>query len=263
MMGRIHIDQPVIHARSGLQNGYLNDDWFSRLDHVIQSAAKNSQKLWLYDEYNWPSGNRGWTITREEKYREHFLQFKIIKLPQNKTFDLGAAEKKYIAASAFFAGGQIQRIGLEAGEIVFSEDAELVLVYVDVDPYEKDGKYSVDYLSHEAIRQFIESTHEKYKVRFSKYFGNIVEGFFMDETRFCNAMPWTDALPAEFKKRKGYDIIPFLPLLNKRPMAPILFVMIILMLSPIFMRKTPSNRSMIGATRTALKQPAIFWVKKL
>jgi hypothetical protein len=93
------------------------------------------------------------------------------------------------------------------------DKAKVVVVYISVDPYEPIGKLNIDYLNYGAISQFINSTHEKYKSHFSDDFGSVIKGTFMDETRFCNAVPWTKKLPEEFKKRKGYDIVPLLSLL--------------------------------------------------
>ena len=210
MMKRICANQPIIHARKGLVNEYLSDDWFTRIRFTIEECRKNRQKCWIYDEKDWPSGNCNWSITRNEKYREHFLQFELIKTNKNESFTW---EKNYLSGKAFLKNGIVENINISKKTASFSEDAELIFVSIEVDPYEKVGKLNIDYLSNEAIQTFIKSTHEKYKSRFNKDFGEIITGTFMDETRFCNPFPWTEKFNDEFKKRKGYDIIPLLPLL--------------------------------------------------
>lgn len=221
MMKRINACQPVVHARFGLENEYLSEDWFARIQSVIDTAKKNDMKIWLYDENNWPSGNCSWTITKEEKYREHFLQFEVTTLKNSEEFSVDIKNKCYINIMAY-KEDSIEGIDLLAtagaeGVVCYHADCatEIYAVLVAVDDYEPVGKLCVDYLSKEALRKFIESTHEKYAEQFGKEFGNIVKGIFMDETRFCNAMPWTETLAEEFIKRKGYDLIPFLPLLIK------------------------------------------------
>lgn len=221
MMHRIHADQPVIHARFGLQNKYLSQDWFDRIESSVLQAGKNNQKIWLYDENNWPSGNCSWEITKDENLREHFLQFEITKVALGEVFTLDLKSRKYINVTGYDElNPQGHRlIPDKAGDLITylpEVDTEIYAVYVAVDEYEHVGKLCVDYLSKQAIRKFIESTHEKYAEHFGEHFGKIITGIFMDETRFCNAMPWTNTLPDEFKKRKGYDLIPELPLLVKK-----------------------------------------------
>jgi hypothetical protein len=238
MMKRIHANQPVVHSRFGLQNEYLSRDWFERIKSVIGNCKENGQKIWLYDENNWPSGNCAWTITREEKYREHFLQFDTFELKKGEKAVLKLSEKQYINLSVYEEEWEpllYKDMGQEGGGYIFCKgceenlriegdvatylpkrDGELVAVYVAVDSYEPVGKLCVDYLNKEAIRLFIEKTHEQYREQMGEEFGKIISGIFMDETRFCNAMPWTGTLQEEFIRRKGYDLVPYLPLLIRR-----------------------------------------------
>ncbi len=218
LMKHIHANQPVVHARFGLENEYLSEDWFARIADVIESCKENEQKIWLYDENNWPSGNCSWSITKEEQYREHFLNFETITLKKGELFE--DKQHKYISAAAFWGDPsqetQFQLMN-EDGYLSFlaQVDTQIVAMLVAVDPYEPVGKFCVDYLSKDAIRIFLDSTHEKYREHFEASFGTIIQGIFMDETRFCNALPWTQTLPDEFQKRKGYDLLPYLPLLVK------------------------------------------------
>lgn len=217
IMKRISANQPVVHSRFGLQNEYLSQDWFDRIKSVIENCKENGQKIWLYDENNWPSGNCSWTITLEEKYREHYLQFETIHLKENESFELDLTGRNYIAVSAF-TGDKIENLMIQGNPYNFTaqKETDIIKVYVAVDEYEPVGKLCVDYLSKEAIGVFIEKTHEKYLEQMGEEFGKIITGIFMDETRFCNAMPWTKTLPEEFLKRKGYDMLPFLPLLIRK-----------------------------------------------
>jgi len=66
-----------------------------------------------------------------------------------------------------------------------------------------------DYLNPAATRQFIAFTHEEYEQAFGAEFGRTVLGFRGDEPDFAH-VPWTPDLPAEFERRKGYDVRPYL-----------------------------------------------------
>lgn len=220
MMHRIHADNPVVHARFGLQNEYLSEDWFKRIQHVLDTCKDTKQKIWLYDENNWPSGNCSWTITKEEKYREHYLHFHKEKLPAGECYRLENPDPNIINITAYSADGNAMDIKATVKNnrinYLAKENIEIYTISVETEPYEPIGKYSVDYLSKEVFKRFIESTHEKYKEQFSSAFGGIIKGIFMDEPRFANALPWTDTLQEEFLKRKGYDLIPYLPLLQHK-----------------------------------------------
>ena len=227
MMHRISADQPVIHSRFGLQNEYLSEDWFERIQSVVETCKKSGQKIWLYDENNWPSGNCSWSITKDERYREHFLQFETAYKKAGEVYSLDLANQKYLAISAYFRDETSVDLmaAAKGGRVEYTapRDADVYAVYVAADPYEPVGKLCVDYLSKEALQKFIESTHEKYRAHFQSEFGKVIRGIFMDETRFCNAMPWTQTLPEEFRKRKGYNLIPYLPLLVRKNEQSMLF----------------------------------------
>ena len=49
-------DQFIIYARSGLQYKYMGEEWLNCVDTLCREAEAHGMKVWLYDEYNWPSG---------------------------------------------------------------------------------------------------------------------------------------------------------------------------------------------------------------
>jgi hypothetical protein len=69
-----------------------------------------------------------------------------------------------------------------------------------------------DYLNPDATRQFLAFTHIQYKKYIGDDFGKTVLGFRGDEPDY-GFTPWTPRLPEEFKKRKGYDIVPQLAII--------------------------------------------------
>ena len=46
----------LVYARSGLQLEYMGEEWLKRVEWFCDEAEKRGMKVWLYDEYNWPSG---------------------------------------------------------------------------------------------------------------------------------------------------------------------------------------------------------------
>jgi hypothetical protein len=72
-----------------------------------------------------------------------------------------------------------------------------------------------------AMDKFISVTHAEYYRRFPEYFGSTIIATFTDEAGFlnnridgvfANTVPWTEALPEFFERKKGYSLIDSLPL---------------------------------------------------
>lgn len=97
-----------------------------------------------------------------------------------------------------------------------------------------------DVLDKDAIKYFIDVTYEKYKKYLGEYFGNTIEAFFTDEPSIFGRLlcvldkppvairdipdpkiplyahvVWSRNFTEEFKKRKGYDIMDYIPMLFK------------------------------------------------
>lgn len=53
----VGIDQYLIYARSGLEWEYMGEDWLKMCEWFAAHAKRLGMTLWLYDEYNWPSGS--------------------------------------------------------------------------------------------------------------------------------------------------------------------------------------------------------------
>ena len=86
-------------------------------------------------------------------------------------------------------------------------DWRVVVCYTKVcDDYWLFPSYT-DLLNPEAVRCFLDLTYETYRKRLGKYFGTVIPGVFVDEPKFwADPFPWTDRLPDEFFKRKGYEV---------------------------------------------------------
>jgi hypothetical protein len=81
---------------------------------------------------------------------------------------------------------------------------------------QKDGTHALcDYLKPEAVKKFIEWTHEEYKKVVGDEFGKTVLGFRGDEPDY-GFIPWTDTIIDQFQKRKGYDVRPYLASFTQR-----------------------------------------------
>ncbi|MDR0671053.1 MAG: discoidin domain-containing protein, partial [Oscillospiraceae bacterium] len=79
----------------------------------------------------------------------------------------------------------------------------------------KDGDGLVDYLSGEAVDNFIATTHEVYYAHFSEYFGTVIDSAFYDEPMLYHAQgrTWTGRFNELFEAAYGYNPITLYPAL--------------------------------------------------
>lgn len=66
----------------------------------------------------------------------------------------------------------------------------------------------------EAVKTFIDTTHERYKAAVGDQFGITVHGMFSDEVGLLSPIPWSRRLPEEFEKRRGYSLLEVLPAIH-------------------------------------------------
>lgn len=53
----VGIDQYLIYPRSGLELEYMGPEWLQVCEWFCKHARRLDMSIWLYDEYNWPSGS--------------------------------------------------------------------------------------------------------------------------------------------------------------------------------------------------------------
>ena len=219
---------------------YLSPEHIDQVKFVVREAARRGMKLWLQDEYDYPSGFAGGKIS--EEYPLLTMQgldadIRINVMP-GQTLTMPAPPDTLAALAVFASTGATQRveIGLRGiqwrapapppGAAGYPKPWELILIrhMFRSSPTRmsnradgtraKDSQYSlIDYLNPEATRAFLKTTHEVYKEAVGDEFGKTVLGFFGDEPDYTAFMPWTPRLPEEFRQQKGYDLQPHLPLL--------------------------------------------------
>ena len=100
------IDQFMLYPRSGLEYEYMGEDWLTFVGETLALAEKKGMRIWLYDEFNWPSGscmnrvpegNPDWAYTDREVGRrpDGSFEWSFYRLPDwaANNFDAGAAER--------------------------------------------------------------------------------------------------------------------------------------------------------------------------
>ena len=63
------IKQAMLYPRSGCEVEYLGERWFEIIESFIRIAEKLGMSVWIYDDFNWPSGEACGRVTKIEEYR--------------------------------------------------------------------------------------------------------------------------------------------------------------------------------------------------
>jgi len=202
-----------MHSRYGLKTPYLSQAWFRCISACVEEARRRGMKAYLYDEDRWPSGSAGGSLTRAHlEFRARLLErrppSRRAEPPSLAIFDL-LFDKTGRLVSYRPAQGSAPRCGALHRREAYGERLEAPAAWYN------DGTY-LDTPNREAVAAFIWSTHEPYRQAYGRDFGGVIPAIFTDEPSLSSArggevVNWTRNLLAEFKARRGYDLLPHLP----------------------------------------------------
>lgn len=64
------VDSFMLYPKYGLQMEYLGNEFWKRAEAFARGAEKRHMKMWLYDEFGWPSGScRGKVPAESDRFR--------------------------------------------------------------------------------------------------------------------------------------------------------------------------------------------------
>ncbi len=224
-----------MHVRTGMATPYLSDEYMDIVKACVEKAKEEKMLAWLYDEDRWPSGAAGGLVTKDKKYRARYLLF------TPKAYE-ECADNLQINDSRSEGGRNGEGDFLAAYDVILDDDGYLKSYkrignddaakgtkwYAYMEICSSSSWYNnqayLDTLSKDAVKRFVEVTHERYKETVGDDFGDAVPAIFTDEPQFCRKqtlnnstdkqdinLPWTDDIPETYKKTYGDDILDFLP----------------------------------------------------
>ena len=233
-MGGAHI-----HSRTGMGLPYLKEEFMDRVKQSCDCAREKGMHVWLYDEDRWPSGYGGGYITEDDRYRSRVL----IMSPE----PLGDIEKqdawKVVANGKCTRSNNRKLLAIYAVELdqngwlknyqrIREEQVEEVpkeqlwYAYLEIsgdNPWFNNQAYSNN-LDPEAVRKFIEVTHEAYDKAVGNEFGELIPAIFTDEPQFSFkqnlaestnremfSLPFTDDFPDTYREVYGEELMNHLP----------------------------------------------------
>ena len=140
-------DQFLIYPSTGLAYEYLGEEFFAMDATFLDEAKRRDMNVWLYDEFNWPSGTARGRVPAENDaclYRE------LVAVTN------GAGKVSW--------------------QVIASRE-------INVDNYCLDGNN----FEEASVSRFMELTHREYERRFRPYFGSTIRGIFSDEPGHCSS----------------------------------------------------------------------------
>jgi hypothetical protein len=216
----------AVTLEPGYDMEYLTPHWFEMVKAAVEQARKQGMRVWLVDEGKYPSGFAGGKFTKERPdLRMQALVAERVDVTSGETLSRDLLSETVGAFAINQVDNATRVLDTSSGKISWTAPEgkwQVLLVRhefrtsptraVNNPTRGKDTSNSLcDYLDAAATRQFIEFTHEQYKKYFGDQFGKTVLGFRGDEPDYSiSGIPWTPKIFAEFEKRKGYDVRPYL-----------------------------------------------------
>jgi hypothetical protein len=220
----VNVQAAFIEPARG-KSSYLSPGYFEAVKVLVEEARKRNMKIWFDDDGGYPSGFAGGKFTLEHPD----LRMKALSAAQRVAVTNGqqyscTLQPEIICVLAVNRDtGAAQVLDSSSGAVNWTVPAgnwEIVLprfIYrsgptrsANNATGAKDGTHSLmDYLNPEANKLFAQWTFDGYKQAIGDELGKTVLGFRGDEPAF-GFNPWSPVLLAEFQKRKGYDLRPYL-----------------------------------------------------
>ncbi len=208
-----------MHARLGLRTPYMGPQWMEIVGACIAAAHERGLGAWLYDEDKWPSGYAGGlSVAADPRFRIQYLTCKVDNRP-------ALVAERIATFSAREEAGKLVDIQPTPSPAIQREEDRLIQFYPQTMPLGDPAWFNeyayLSLLNPQAVRAFLDSTHEAYARCFGEEFGKSVPGLFTDEpctffyiSRSVSpgwSLPWEAGFPAYFANSNGYDLIPRLP----------------------------------------------------
>lgn len=197
---------------------YLSKEYFRLYGKVIKAIKQRGAKMSLYDEYGFPSGSMGAingsgetifknnhpgkTIRRLDKVEYATISDTLFHCELNvkgtimSVVAMEMQTKKIVSLREKLVGNILTWNVPPKGEWK-------VMAFVCVE----DGDPNVNYLSPEAVKLFVQDTHEAYYKNFPEAFGSVITTTFFDEPTMYRAQGrmWTDDFNDKFMFRFGFS----------------------------------------------------------
>lgn len=225
--------------------------WRDMIQYCVQEARALGLEAWLYDEDPYPSGTAGGRVTLERpEFRATELAAVIETVVEEGRVEVDLPAGMLIAVYLVDASGErVERLNDAAGIIRSKWHQRFTSIGYyppyqaadaphwraeTVDPYYRIflnsasagsrivafvrkpvvqnpwGEYT-DMLNAEAVKLFVEYTHDAYAELLGAECGATVPGVFTDEAKLKGRLPWSQRVPEWFREITGVALLEILP----------------------------------------------------
>lgn len=200
----------------GLEIPYLSEEWWKRISFTLKKCKELGMRVWIYDEYNWPSGTSAFVLEKHPEARSKVLQFREIPVRARKTIRCPVMGG-FLSAVFLGTDGFVRNIAVRGRKLSYKTERDGRLIVTTAiqfnqitlasvgSPWCRQQKGYIDVTSGKAVDWLMEGTHLAYERRCRRYFGNVLKGFFTDEPSIRSST-WPAGFIAAFKKEYGYDL---------------------------------------------------------
>lgn len=220
----VHVMNAYMEPTRG-PNPYLSPEYFEAVKSLVAEARKRDMHLWFDDDGGYPSGFGGGKFTTDRpdlRMMALSSQRVAVTAGQNYAYKLEPGAICVVATNLDTSTRQV--LDSSSGTVNWTVPVGNWKIDIPYFSYRsgptrsanngtgaKDATHSLmDFLSPEANQLFDHWTFDAYKAAIGDELGKTVLGFRGDEPAY-GFNPWSPGIVAEFQKRKGYDIRPFLP----------------------------------------------------
>ena len=194
----------VIQAGTGLITEFMGAHWIQCIKTAVAESENAGISAWLsipdLDDEVFTSGA---LPQPAQEYRAKHLCWATVQPSEFKQSERTVAT--FLVTPARSQPLEIREVPAKAAARKAKDDVELLHFYYE--PHR-----CVDVLDPAAVKEMIRNIHGAYQKTVGRAFGKTVPGIFHKEFHW-HPVPWSAALPKFFKKARGYELLPSLPLL--------------------------------------------------
>ena len=203
----------------GMSPAFMTPEFLEQYQIAVDQAAALGLKLCLYDEYWFPSGSAGGLLAKQHpEALSKRLDMLAVDVSGPKEFTQAVPPGVFMGAVAMDLATKKRTVltdQVRDGKLVWAVPAgdRKVMLFTCV----RDGAGGlVDYLSPEAVKQFLALTYEAYFAKFPAHFGTTIDSAFYDEPTFHwiqGGRAWTERFNEKFREKFGTDPVALYPAL--------------------------------------------------
>ena len=196
----------------GINPPYLSDEYLALVRYAVETAQAAGLYAWLYDEGGWPSGTaQGAVLADHPELQARTLTMQCVDI--SALNHRPATPDGCVVALAFTGDGLPQVWDFREPLATPPHGTTLVAFFV-----ERPVEGRTDLMNPDAVKRFIDVTHERYAQVVGEFFGNVVPGMFTDEPSIpgrigSDAIQYTPGILEAFQAARSFDVRPYLPVL--------------------------------------------------